>query len=70
MMSHQQNNPQEFGVDDEENDDDYRVGVVVIVTLGSLMVVSVIVTGLIKYLCDQRRKRSTFSSLLLRLLQS
>ena len=67
MMSHQQNNPQDYV---EENDDDYRVGVVVIVTLGSLMVVSVIVTGLIKYLFDQRRKRLTSSSLLQPLLQS
>ena len=67
MMSHQQNNPQDYV---EENDDDYKVGVVVIVTLGSLMVVSVIVTGLIKYLFDQRRKRLTFSSLLQPLLQS
>ena len=67
MMSHQQNNPQDYV---EENDDDHRVGVVVIVTLGSLMVVSVIVTGLIKYLFDQRRKRLISSSLLQPLLQS
>ena len=67
MMSHQQNNPQDYV---EENDDDYTVGVVVIVTLGSLVVVSVIVTGLIKYLFDQRRKRLTSSSLLQPLLQS
>ncbi|CAI7992061.1 hypothetical protein GBAR_LOCUS911 [Geodia barretti] len=64
------NNAQDYDEDDEENDDDHRVGVVVIVTLGSLVVVSVIVTGLIKYLFDQRRKRLTSSSLLQPLLQS